>query len=65
MRAGSGRVTFQSNRSYRNAIRAGFVRVNQHNKFEKEIQIEPYLSENAKCSRCTHPGYNFCSHDVS
>ncbi|KAL3317747.1 Cytoplasmic polyadenylation element-binding protein 1 [Cichlidogyrus casuarinus] len=56
---GSGRVVFSSNQSYFDAVKQNFVEV-RTTKFNKIIQIDPYL-EDAVCSVCaTQPGIYFC-----
>ncbi|XP_073815526.1 polyadenylation element binding protein orb isoform X2 [Musca autumnalis] len=47
---GSGRVTFNNNRSYLKAISAAFVEIRTP-KFTKKVQIDPYL-EDSLCSIC-------------
>lgn len=67
---GSGRVTFRNRASYVKAIKSKFVtiRANQESndpspKFEKTIQIDPYL-EDAKCCKCgTNRSYFFCRNE--
>jgi len=57
---GSGRVTFRNRDSYVKAIKSKFVTIKANQepvdpspKFEKTIQIDPYL-EDAKCCVCNH-----------
>ncbi|XP_055334504.1 cytoplasmic polyadenylation element-binding protein 1-like [Paramacrobiotus metropolitanus] len=56
---GSGRVTFNSEDSYMRALRAVFVDLRTP-KFNKKIQIDPFL-EDSPCSICNHQvGPYFC-----
>lgn len=56
---GSGRVTFSSVRSYFKAIQAAFVEIKTA-KFNKKVQIDPFL-EDSPCSLCQQvPGPYFC-----
>lgn len=56
---GSGRVTFNNVKSYLKAVNAAFVEI-KTSKFNKKVQIDPYL-EDAMCSMCqTQPGPYFC-----
>ncbi|OWA50021.1 Cytoplasmic polyadenylation element-binding protein 1 [Hypsibius exemplaris] len=56
---GSGRVTFNCDESYMKALRAVFVDLRTP-KFNKKIQIDPFLEDSA-CSICsTHLGPYFC-----
>jgi cytoplasmic polyadenylation element-binding protein len=56
---GSGRVTFETSKSYMRAVTANFVDVRTP-KFTKTIQIDPYL-EDAFCNHCFwFPGIYFC-----
>ena len=56
---GSGRVTFSSVRSYFKAIQAAFVEIKTA-KFNKKVQIDPFL-EDSPCSICQQvPGPYFC-----
>jgi len=56
---GSGRVTFNNQKSYMKAVQAAFVDI-KASKFTKKIQIDPYL-ENSLCSSCNmQPGPIFC-----
>eukprot|EP00094_Tigriopus_californicus_P003348 TCALIF_03219-PA protein Name:"Similar to cpeb1-b Cytoplasmic polyadenylation element-binding protein 1-B (Xenopus laevis)" AED:0.29 eAED:0.29 QI:0/0/0/0.33/1/1/6/0/668 len=56
---GSGRVTFNNNRSYMKAVSAAFIEI-KTSKFTKKVQVDPYL-EDALCSSCgTRQGPYFC-----
>lgn len=56
---GSGRVTFNNNRSYMRAVSAAFIDV-KCSKFEKKFQVDPYL-EDSLCSACgVQHGLYFC-----
>ncbi|XP_066924316.1 cytoplasmic polyadenylation element-binding protein-like isoform X2 [Clytia hemisphaerica] len=56
---GSGRVTFNNNRSFMKAVQASFIEIRSP-KFTKKVQIDPYL-EDAMCSQCQfNPGPFFC-----
>jgi cytoplasmic polyadenylation element-binding protein len=56
---GSARVTFSSSKSYNKAIQAAFVDIKTQ-KFNKKIQLDPYI-ENAICSACNiQQGPYFC-----
>ncbi|XP_006629001.2 cytoplasmic polyadenylation element-binding protein 1a isoform X2 [Lepisosteus oculatus] len=56
---GSGRVTFNSQRSYLKAVSAAFVEI-KTSKFTKKVQIDPYL-EDSMCQVCNRqPGPFFC-----
>lgn len=56
---GSGRCTFISQRSYMKAVSAAFIEV-KSSKFNKKIQVDPYL-EIADCSTChIQTGPIFC-----
>ncbi|CAB1323611.1 unnamed protein product [Coregonus sp. 'balchen'] len=56
---GSGRVTFNNQRSYLKAVRAAFVEIKTP-KFTKKVQIDPYL-EDSTCQVCNRqPGPFFC-----
>ncbi|XP_063437439.1 cytoplasmic polyadenylation element-binding protein 1-like isoform X2 [Mytilus trossulus] len=56
---GSGRVTFNSKKSYMKAVQAAFVEIKTP-KFTKKIQIDPYL-EDSMCSSCgIQQGPYFC-----
>lgn len=66
---GSGRVTFRNRQSYVKAIKSKFVRIKANleatdpsPKFEKTIQIDPYL-EDAKCFKCNNRSYYFCRNE--
>jgi cytoplasmic polyadenylation element-binding protein len=66
---GSGRVTFRHRQSYVKAIKSKFVTIKANQepidpspKFEKTIQIDPYL-EDAKCSKCANRSYFFCRNE--
>ncbi|XP_072838350.1 cytoplasmic polyadenylation element-binding protein 1 isoform X1 [Pogona vitticeps] len=60
---GSGRVTFNNQRSYLKAVSAAFVEI-KTTKFTKKVQIDPYL-EDAMCQVCrTQPGPFFCRDQV-
>ena len=57
--SGSGRVTFNNNRSFMKAVQASFIEIRSP-KFTKKVQIDPYL-EDAMCSQChINPGPFFC-----
>ncbi|KAM7359427.1 polyadenylation element binding protein orb isoform 1-T2 [Cochliomyia hominivorax] len=47
---GSGRVTFNNNRSYMKAVSAAFIEIRTP-KFTKKVQVDPYL-EDSLCSIC-------------
>ncbi|KAG5672802.1 hypothetical protein PVAND_002895 [Polypedilum vanderplanki] len=47
---GSGRVTFNNTRSYMRAVAAAFIEIKSQ-KFNKKVQIDPYL-EDSLCSLC-------------
>ncbi|MGH0133032.1 UNVERIFIED_CONTAM: hypothetical protein FKN15_035398 [Acipenser sinensis] len=56
---GSGRVTFNNQRSYLKAVGAAFVEIKTP-KFTKKVQIDPYL-EDSMCQVCNRqPGPFFC-----
>ncbi|KAI1904378.1 hypothetical protein AGOR_G00005030 [Albula goreensis] len=56
---GSGRVTFNNQRSYLKAVSAAFVEIKTP-KFTKKVQIDPYL-EDSMCQVCNRqPGPFFC-----
>uniref|UniRef100_A0A8C9RJC8 Cytoplasmic polyadenylation element binding protein 1 n=1 Tax=Scleropages formosus TaxID=113540 RepID=A0A8C9RJC8_SCLFO len=56
---GSGRVTFNNQRSYLKAVGAAFVEIKTP-KFTKKVQIDPYL-EDSMCHVCKRqPGPFFC-----
>ncbi|XP_062845739.1 cytoplasmic polyadenylation element-binding protein 1 isoform X3 [Trichomycterus rosablanca] len=56
---GSGRVTFNNQRSYLKAVGAAFVEIKTP-KFTKKVQIDPYL-EDSMCQVCSRqPGPFFC-----
>ena len=56
---GSGRVTFNSNKSYMKAVAAAFVEI-KCEKFNKKVQVDPYL-EDSLCSCCLlKQGPYFC-----
>uniref|UniRef100_A0A3P9APR6 RRM domain-containing protein n=1 Tax=Esox lucius TaxID=8010 RepID=A0A3P9APR6_ESOLU len=56
---GSGRVTFNNQRSYLKAVSAAFVEI-KTTKFTKKVQIDPYL-EDSTCQLCNRqPGPFFC-----
>ncbi|XP_044789252.1 cytoplasmic polyadenylation element-binding protein 1 isoform X1 [Bubalus bubalis] len=56
---GSGRVTFNNQRSYLKAVSAAFVEI-KTTKFTKKVQIDPYL-EDSVCHICSsQPGPFFC-----
>lgn len=46
---GSGRVTFNNNRSYMKAVSAAFIEIKTT--FVKKVQVDPYL-EDSLCSAC-------------
>ncbi len=67
---GSGRVTFKEKKDYIKAIKAKYVSIkaNQQEtdpnpKFEKTIQIDPYL-EDAKCCKCNNKSVFFCRSEI-
>ena len=61
---GSGRVTFNSNKSYMKAVAAAFVEI-KCQKFSKKVQVDPYL-EDALCSSCLlKQGPYFCRQALS
>lgn len=47
---GSGRVTFNCNRSYMKAVSSAFIEIKTA-KFTKKVQVDPYL-EDSLCSAC-------------
>lgn len=56
---GSGRVTFSNQQNFMRAVRAAFVDI-QSSKFNKRIQIDPYL-EDVQCALCySDKGIYFC-----
>eukprot|EP00092_Neocalanus_flemingeri_P109195 GFUD01140314.1.p1 GENE.GFUD01140314.1~~GFUD01140314.1.p1 ORF type:complete len:671 (-),score=151.61 GFUD01140314.1:295-2307(-) len=56
---GSGRVTFNSTKSYMKAVAAAFVEI-KCQKFSKKVQVDPYL-EDSLCSCCLlKQGPYFC-----
>ncbi|XP_011193240.1 uncharacterized protein LOC105219012 [Zeugodacus cucurbitae] len=56
---GSGRVTFNNNRSYMKAVSAAFIEI-RTSKFTKKVQVDPYL-EDSLCSICgVQHGPYFC-----
>merc|ERR1719494_768119 len=56
---GSGRVTFNNDRSFMKAVQASFIEIRSP-KFTKKVQIDPYL-EDSMCSQChINPGPFFC-----
>jgi len=56
---GSGRVTFNNTRSYMKAVSAAFIEI-RTGKFNKKVQVDPYL-EDALCSSCgLRQGPYFC-----
>ncbi|KAM4039560.1 cytoplasmic polyadenylation element-binding protein 1 isoform 2-T2 [Anomaloglossus baeobatrachus] len=60
---GSGRVTFNNQRSYLKAVSAAFVEIKTA-KFTKKVQIDPYL-EDSVCQVCnSQPGPFFCRDQV-
>jgi cytoplasmic polyadenylation element-binding protein len=66
---GSGRVTFRNRQSYVKAIKSKYVSIKANldptdpsPKFEKTIQIDPYL-EDAKCCKCENKSYYFCRNE--
>nr|XP_033776037.1 cytoplasmic polyadenylation element-binding protein 1 isoform X2 [Geotrypetes seraphini] len=60
---GSGRVTFNNQRSYLKAVSAAFVEIKTA-KFTKKVQIDPYL-EDSMCQVCNaEPGPFFCRDQV-
>ena len=67
---GSGRVTFRHRSSYVKAIKSKFVSIKANQepndpspKFEKTIQIDPYL-EDAKCCKCQLKSQLFCRNEL-
>ncbi|XP_014817101.1 PREDICTED: cytoplasmic polyadenylation element-binding protein 1 isoform X1 [Calidris pugnax] len=60
---GSGRVTFNNQRSYLKAVTAAFVEI-KTTKFTKKVQIDPYL-EDSLCQVCnTQSGPFFCRDQI-
>ncbi|NXG45144.1 CPEB1 protein, partial [Psilopogon haemacephalus] len=60
---GSGRVTFNNQRSYLKAVTAAFVEI-KTTKFTKKVQIDPYL-EDSMCQVCsTQAGPFFCRDQI-
>lgn len=66
---GSGRVTFRNRSSYLKANKSKFVTIKANldpndpsPKFEKTIQIDPYL-EDAKCCKCDGKSFHFCRNE--
>jgi len=66
---GSGRVTFRNRQSYVKAIKSKYVTIKANldpsdpsPKFEKTIQIDPYL-EDAKCCKCDNKSSLFCRNE--
>lgn len=56
---GSGRVTFNNNKSYMKAVSAAFIEIKTP-RFTKKVQVDPYL-EDAICSTCQlQQGPIFC-----
>ncbi|KAK9882232.1 hypothetical protein WA026_019746 [Henosepilachna vigintioctopunctata] len=56
---GSGRITFNNNRSYMKAVAAAFIEIKTA-KFTKKVQVDPYL-EDSLCSFCAvQQGPYFC-----
>lgn len=56
---GSGRVTFNCNRSYMKAVASAFIEI-KTTKFTKKVQVDPYLAD-ALCSMCgLHHGPYYC-----
>lgn len=56
---GSGRVTFNNQKSFMKAVAASFVEIKTP-RFSKKVQVDPYL-EDAMCSSChKQPGPVFC-----
>ncbi|KAL3280155.1 hypothetical protein HHI36_017655 [Cryptolaemus montrouzieri] len=56
---GSGRITFNNNRSYMKAVAAAFIEIKTA-KFTKKVQVDPYL-EDSLCSFCgVQQGPYFC-----
>jgi len=56
---GSGRVTFNNNRSYMKAVAAAFIEIKTP-KFTKKVQVDPYL-EDSLCASCSvQQGPYFC-----
>lgn len=56
---GSGRITFNNNKSYMKAVSAAFIEIKTP-RFTKKVQVDPYL-EDAICSSCQmQPGPIFC-----
>jgi len=56
---GSGRVTFNNTKSYMRSVAAAFIEIKTQ-KFNKKVQVDPYL-EDALCSTCKlKQGPYFC-----
>jgi cytoplasmic polyadenylation element-binding protein len=56
---GSGRVTFSTTKAFNKAVMAAFIDV-KSNRFQKKIQIDPFLEE-SNCSHChSEKGPIFC-----
>lgn len=56
---GSGRITFNNQKSFLEAVRSGFVEI-ETPKFVKKVQVDPYL-EDSMCDIChTTTGPFFC-----
>jgi len=56
---GSGRVTFNNTKSYMKSVAAAFIEIKAQ-KFNKKVQVDPYL-EDALCSACKlKQGPYFC-----
>lgn len=56
---GSARVTFSNVKSYTRAVQAAFIDIRCH-RFQKKIQIDPYI-DSSNCSQCkTQVGPVFC-----
>ncbi|KAG1652681.1 Cytoplasmic polyadenylation element-binding protein 1 [Nymphon striatum] len=60
---GSGRVTFNNNKSYMKAVAAAFVEIKTA-KFTKKVQVDPYL-EDSLCSACSRQQGPYFCRDVS
>uniref|UniRef100_A0AAY4DNR0 RRM domain-containing protein n=1 Tax=Denticeps clupeoides TaxID=299321 RepID=A0AAY4DNR0_9TELE len=60
---GSGRVTFNNQRSYLKAVSAAFVEIKTP-KFTKKVQIDPYL-EDSNCQVCNRQSGTFFCRDLA
>ncbi|KAH9509827.1 hypothetical protein Btru_045330 [Bulinus truncatus] len=59
---GSGRVSFNSRKSYMKAVQAAFVEIKTP-KFTKKLQVDPYLGD-AICSLCNAQQGNYFCRDL-